>query len=59
MDGEAFLIRLLIAVLVWFLGEKIIGLVKDEGMKGILNIILLIAVVLFVIFGSFLGPIGR
>ena len=58
MSGQDFLIRLVIAVLFFVIGEKVIALVKDEGVKSILNIILLLGVVLFVIFGSFL-PIGR
>ncbi len=57
MDGQEFLIRLVIAVLVFIIGEKVIALVKDDGTKSILNIILLLGVVLFVIFGNFL-PIG-
>ncbi len=48
------LIRLLIGVLVYFLGEKIIELVKDESLRQILNVILIIVVVLYVVFGSFL-----
>ncbi len=52
MGLTELLIRLLIAVLAYWLGEKIIGLVKDAKLQEILNIILLIAVVLFVIFGA-------
>jgi hypothetical protein len=54
MDLPAFLIRLLIGVLVWFIGEKIIALVKNADLVQILNIVLLIVIVLFVIFGSVL-----
>lgn len=49
---DSLLLRLLVAVLVYFLGEKIIGLVKNADAQGVLNIILLIAVVLYVVFGS-------
>lgn len=48
---EGLLLRLLIAVLVYFLGERVIGLVGGDAAK-ILNIILLICVVLYVVFGS-------
>lgn len=48
------LLRLLIGALAYWLGEKIIGLVKDSQLQSILNVILIIAVVLYVIFGSFL-----
>lgn len=47
------LIRLLVAALAYWIGEKIISLVKNAELANILNIILIIAVVLFVIFGSF------
>lgn len=46
------LLRLLIGVLVYWLGEKIIGLVKNGELQQILNIVLIIAIVLYVIFGS-------
>lgn len=48
------LIRLLEGALIYWLGEKIIGLVKNSELANILNIILIIAVVLFVCFGSIL-----
>lgn len=47
------LLRLLIAALVYWIGEKIIGLVGDAKLQSILNIILIVAIVLYVIFGSF------
>jgi Na+-driven multidrug efflux pump len=47
-----FLMDLLIGVLVYWLGEKVIGLVKNAQLAEILNIILIIVVVLFVIFGT-------
>lgn len=52
LDG--LLLRLLIGVLVWWLGEKVIGLVKEPRLIEVLNIILIVAVVLYVIFGKFL-----
>jgi Na+-driven multidrug efflux pump len=51
---EGLLLRLLIGALVYWLGEKIIGLVKNADLVNILNVILIIAVVLYVIFGSIL-----
>ena len=51
---EGLLLRLLIGVLAYWIGEKIIGLVKNGEVQNILNIILLIAVVLYVIFGNIL-----
>jgi len=41
---EGLLLRLLIGVLAYWLGEKIIGLVKDVKLVEILNIILIIAI---------------
>ena len=52
MNLPEFLFRLLIAVLVYWLGEKIVGLVGNEKLKEILTVVLIIAVVLYVIFGS-------
>lgn len=46
------LIRLLIAVLVYWIGSKILELVNNAELVKILNIVLIIAVVLYVIFGS-------
>lgn len=46
------LIRLIIGVLVYFLGEKIIGFIQDSDVKQILHIILLIVVVIYVLFGN-------
>lgn len=51
---EGLLLRLLIGVLVYWLGEKIISLVKNAELANILNIVLIIAIVLYVIFGSIL-----
>ncbi len=50
------LIRLLIGVLVYYLGEKVIGLIENGELKKILIVVLVIAVVLFVVFGA-LWPI--
>lgn len=47
------LLRLLIGVLAYWLGEKIIGLVKNGDLQQVLNLVLIIAVVLYVIFGQF------
>ena len=49
---EGLLLRLLIGVLVFFIGEKVIALVKNGDMASVLNVILIVAVVLYVIFGS-------
>jgi hypothetical protein len=46
------LVRLLISVLVYWIGEKVIALVKNADLQGILNIILIVAIVLYIIFGS-------
>jgi hypothetical protein len=55
MSLDPFLIRLLIAVLVIYLGEKLLAVVGiSEGAKQLLGLILIIACVLFVIFGNFL-----
>ena len=51
---EGLLLRLLIGVLAYWLGEKIISLVNKPQLQEVLNIILIIAVVLYVIFGSIL-----
>jgi hypothetical protein len=47
-----FLLRLLIGVLVFFIGEKVIGLIENGDAKKLLGIVLVVAVVLYVIFGS-------
>lgn len=54
MSLPELLVRLLIGVLVFFIGEKVIGLVKNAELQQILNIILIIAIVLYVVFGNFL-----
>lgn len=54
MGLDLLLVRLLVAVLVWFIGEKLIALVKNAELAQILNVVLLIAIVLYVVFGSFL-----
>jgi hypothetical protein len=51
---EGLLLRLLIGALVYWIGEKVIGLIKNAELVNILNIILIIAIVLYVIFGSIL-----
>ena len=51
---DALLLRLLVGVLVFWLGEKVIALVKKEEFREILMVVLLIGVVLYVIFGSVL-----
>lgn len=52
MNLPDLLIRLLIGALVYWIGEKIITLVKNADLQQILNVILIIAIVLFVVFGS-------
>lgn len=54
MSFPELLIRLLIAVLVYWLGEKIIGLVGNAELQKVLTVVLIIAIVLYVVFGSFL-----
>lgn len=46
------LFRLLIAFFVYWLGEKIIGLINNGELQKILTIILIVAIVLYVIFGG-------
>ena len=53
MGLPELLIRLLVGVLVFFLGEKVIGLVKNPDMQQLLTVVLVIVVVLYVVFGSF------
>lgn len=48
------LVRLLVGFLVFWLGEKIIALIKNPDLQQILTVVLIIAVVLYVIFGSFI-----
>lgn len=57
MNLPEVLIRLLIAVLIYILGEKIIALAGNEKLREILTIILLVVVVVFVALGSFQLPI--
>ena len=54
MGLPELLVRLLVAVLVFFIGEKVISLVGDAKLQQILNIILIVAVVLYVVFGNFM-----
>lgn len=55
MQLDPFLVRLLIAVLVLYLGERLLAVLTiSESARGLLNIVLIIACVLFVIFGSFI-----
>lgn len=54
MGLPELLTRLLIGVLAFWLGEKIISLITDARLQRVLNVVLIVAVVLYVIFGSFL-----
>ena len=54
MGLDSFLVRLIIAVLVYYLGEVLLGLIKDAKLKEILNVVLIIVVVLYAAFGSIL-----
>ena len=49
---SGLLLRLLIAVLVVFLGEKVIGLISNGDVKKILGIILIVFVIFYVVFGG-------
>jgi Na+-driven multidrug efflux pump len=51
------LLRLLIGALVWFLGEKALSLLTNDDLQQILTVVLIIAIVLYVVFGS-LWPLG-
>lgn len=51
---EGLLLRLIIGVLAYYLGNLVIGLVKDAKLAEILNVILIILVVAYVIFGNIL-----
>ena len=53
---EEFLIRLLVAVLVYFLGEKVLALISNADLKNILMVILIVVVVLYAAFGATLLP---
>lgn len=46
------LIRLLIGALVFWIGEKVIALVNNVDLKNVLIIVLVIAIVLYVVFGA-------
>lgn len=52
MDLPAVLVRLLIGVLIYFIGEQVIKLVDNPKLSNILTIILIVAVVLYVVFGG-------
>ena len=49
-----FLLRLLIGVLVYWLGEKVIGLLDNPKIQQILTVILIIIVVLYFILVAIL-----
>lgn len=51
MTVETLLIRLLIAVLVYWLGSKVISIIGGKAAE-VLDVVLLIAVVLYVVLGS-------
>jgi Na+-driven multidrug efflux pump len=52
MSLPEFLLRLLIGVLVYWLGEKVIGLLEKPEIQKILTVVLIIVIVLYVIFGA-------
>lgn len=52
MTLPELLIRLLIGVLVYWIGEKVIALVKNTDLQAVLNIILIVAIILYVVFGT-------
>ena len=52
MTLPEFLLRLLIGVLVFWLGEKVIGLLDNAKIQQVLTVVLIIVVVLYVIFGA-------
>lgn len=54
MGLPELLVRLIIAVLAYYLGSLVIGLVEDPKLVKILNVLLIIGVILYVVFGSFL-----
>ena len=51
---EDFLVRLLVAVLVYFLGEKVLALISNADLRNILMIVLIVVVVLYAAFGTVL-----
>lgn len=57
MNLPDLLVKLLVAVLVFWLGEKVIGLVKNADLAQILTVILVIVVVLWVVFGGTFLPL--
>lgn len=54
MSLPDFLLRLLIGALVLFIGDRILGLVTNASAKQALDVILVIVVVLYIIFGAIL-----
>jgi len=57
MNLPELLVRLLIGVLVYFLGEKVIGLSSNTELNKILTIILIIVIVLWIVFGGTFLPL--
>lgn len=49
---EGLLLRLIIGVLVYYLGSLAIGLVKDARLVEVLNVLLIILIVLYVATGG-------
>lgn len=51
------LLRLLIAVLAYWIGEKVVSLLNNADLQRVLTIVLIVAIVLYVVLGS-IWPIG-
>ena len=54
LELPGLLLRLLIGVLVYWIGEKIIALLHNPEVQSIFTIVLIVAIVVYVIFG---GPL--
>lgn len=56
---DPFLLRLLIGALIIFIFQMFFGILPiEERVKGTLNVILIIGVILYIVFGSFI-PFAR
>lgn len=52
MELPSLLLRLLIGALVYWIGEKVIALIKNADLQSVLQVVLIVAIVLYVIFGA-------
>lgn len=52
LNLSTLLVRFLLGALALFIGDRILTLVKNPQAKEVLDVILIVAVVLFIAFGS-------